>query len=248
MRQLMKSYCFALCLSMSVSPVHAAQRTAAGFPDNYWQKNWSCGTALKPDQRLVKMLMRHQGLHSVVVENKTLPILVGHDLEKLGTVLFIQQQNGRWIMLPMAQGERLQGISSTSSAYNMMFFSMWMVEGAGNRYTLLRTRKGQTEFDCQAIPFPKTLNTPAWANEFLDLLDVNINDKGEGVLLGVAGLERNGKTVQQWYQYTTHDWGRTWSQPTMVQPPIKTPQGVFHPAIEIPAKKALVDSLLRGSR
>ncbi|WP_020396996.1 hypothetical protein [Thiolinea disciformis] len=249
MSRLVRLFCIAFCFTFVTTPALAAKRApAVQTPETYWQKNWSCGHSVKPDKRLVHSLLKSQGLHSVVLQNKVFPILVGHDLEKLGTVLFIQSAQGTWRMIPMAQGERLQGISSSASGYNMMFFSMWMSEGPGSSYTLLRTRKGFTEFDCQSIPFPKTLNKPAWGNEFLDLVDVNINAKGEGTLVGVVALERDGKTTQQWYQYKTNNWGQTWSEAVMVKPPVKTPLGVFFPAVEVPARKAQIESLLRSSR
>lgn len=83
--------------------------------------------------------------------------------------------------------------------------------------------------------FPKDLNQPLWASEYLSLHDFNIDKDGNGALTGVANLERDGHEQQRFYQYTTRDWGKTWGKPT----PIKSPAAKLPGVSSLPRKPCL---------
>lgn len=209
-----------------------------------WQADWVCGKAVKPDQTLVNELLAREEIHGYAVNDVTLPILVGENMEGMGTVVFVQRA-GQWQMYPVAEGQLVVDAFSTPAYDRFMLFTMWGIEGPGTEYTVLRSKGQFADMDCGSVVFPENLNTPAWANEYLNLEDFNIDKDGNGVLIGSVYREQGGEEVKDWYRYTSTDWGKTWTAPSPVELPGKQGlPGVFLPAVGTEPSKALLDSLL----
>lgn len=208
-----------------------------------WQEGWACGKAVTPDRALVDELLAREELHGYAVNDVTLPILVGENMEGMGPVVFIQRA-GQWQMYPVAEGHLVVDVFSTPFYDRFMLFTMWGIEGPGAEYTVLRGKGQFTDMDCLSVAFPKNLNQP-WANEYLELEDFNIDKDGNGVLVGSVYREQEGEEVRDWYRYTSTDWGKTWSVPVQIDlPTTQGLPGVFLPAVGTEPSKALLDSLL----
>lgn len=234
--------CCTLAAALLTTTPALADRQA---PDTYWQESWQCGQEANPIREMVQMLIESGSLRGYTVNGVTLPILVGQRLEQLGTVVFIQEGD-QWHTYPVAAGHEVEGIYSTPAYDRIMLFSMWAIEGPGDEYTVLRGKKQLASIDCLKMGFPKDLNQPLWASEYLSLHDFNIDKDGNGALIGVANLERDGHEQQRFYQYTTRDWGKTWGKPTPIKSPAAKLPGVFQPAKETVPAPQLLDSLRRS--
>jgi hypothetical protein len=129
--------------------------------------------------------------------------------EIAGSVIFVRAADGAWRAFLPRPGEGLVGIYRAASGA-LIIVTMWQTEGPGQAWTLLRSRDGLASGACVNVDFPDALNKPLWMNEFLHLVDLDIDARGRGEIIGVARTENRGEL---WYAYRTRDGGATWSKP-----------------------------------
>lgn len=162
-----------------------------------------------------------------------------------GAVFFVRDAAGEWrAVLPNA-GEDTVGVYAAPATGALILVTMVQTEGPGQSWTLVRSTDGLASGDCTAIAFPAELNHPDWANEYLDLKDLDIDAHGRGELIGVAHVERNGHDEDWWYSYRTRDGGATWSAPRRLRGEKAARAGIYEPVEDSPAPEDMVQDLQR---
>lgn len=140
-----------------------------------------------------------------------------------GTVVFIRLADGGWRAFAPHPGDTVQSVY-LSERGELIFVTMWTSEGPGPEWTLVSSRDGLQTARCGKVPFPDTLNEPYWANEFLSLIDLDIDARGRGEIIGVANTEDRG---QLWYRYRTRNGGATWSPPSRLSRERAARDGIY---------------------
>ncbi len=136
---------------------------------------------------------------------------VGEGGERLSPstgIVFLRGTDGAWTGYLLREGEEIFGAFVAPDGL-LFALAMWATEGPGSSWTLTRLGPGGAR-GCVTIPFPATLNRPFWANEFLEVVDLDVDARGRGELIGRLDSDVGGKS---WFLYATADGGETWGPP-----------------------------------
>jgi hypothetical protein len=214
-----KTLAFGVLLGAMLA-LNGAKRSLAA--DNF------CGISVQPNKALIKAIIERAPLKAFSGNAKVPPFLEGIEPqifsgnvnEHQGSVLFTKQGAG-WTLVGPKDGEADQGLFASSQSKDVFIVTMIATEGPGPDYTLVRASEGFSKFDCLTIPFPDSIHIP---EEYLSLKDFNMDARGKGKLVGSAAIDRGGRPQTWWFQYSTSDFGRTWSTPVrLVGKPRKIP-------------------------
>jgi hypothetical protein len=140
-----------------------------------------------------------------------------------GTTVFVRDGEGWRAFLPRP-GESVIAAYAARESGALIFVTQWQSEGPGQSWTLLRSSDGLATGACSNIDFPDALNQPTWANETLDLTDLNIAASGRGEIIAYADTEDDGP---MWYSYRTRDHGATWQSPRRLRSERAARAGVY---------------------
>jgi hypothetical protein len=66
----------------------------------------------------------------------------------------------------------------------------------------------------------------AWAGEFLELIDFNIDASGKGALIAEGDIDREGQPLRETFVYKTVDGGQSWKMPVKISKVYK-PKGIY---------------------
>lgn len=133
-----------------------------------------------------------------------------------GSVVLARSANGDWrAFLPMP-GESLVGAYVAPSTGAVILVTQLQTEGPGQSWTLLRSNDGLATSECTELAFPAALNQPNWANEYLNLHDLDVRADGRGEIVGAANVERGGQAAIWAYRYRSNDGGATWGTPSRI--------------------------------
>lgn len=159
-----------------------------------------------------------------------------------GAVVFARDVNGAWRgVLPYNGESNIAMYRGPNGA--LMLATMWMSEGPGSAWTIVQTNDRFVTATCTRVAFPTDLNQPSWANEFLELIDFDMDARGRGELIGLARLERNGAETTRYYSIRTRDGGATWQSPRRISRQREARGGLYTPIEELPASAGLISEL-----
>ncbi len=219
-------------------PSHAADMSAEDV-------DWTCGKMFAVTRDLGRRAVAGGTIRGASATARA-PMFFAAQLPELGTLLFVKRSRG-WTGYAIEDGGAIQLVRRSAQNDIVVIFSMLSREGPGHSYTILSTRNGFADIACSTLDFPKDLNEPDYQNEYLELVDFNIDASGAGTLIGSATAERDGKTVTRIYRYRTADTGRSWSQPEMLERQPDLPlAGVLRKLNGIPA--AVIGDFKRSFR
>lgn len=156
-------------------------------------------------------------LHGFASEGGAPAFIIGHlsptrdreDAQDIhGAAVFVREGETWRAFLPRP-GESVIAVYRASNG-GLILLTQWQSEGPGQSWTLLRSSDGLATGACADIGFPNTLNQPTWANETLNLVDLDIAANGRGEIIAYADTEDDGP---MWFSYRTRDHGATWGDP-----------------------------------
>ncbi|SEA10716.1 hypothetical protein SAMN05660964_00924 [Thiothrix caldifontis] len=222
-------------------PVNAAN----GFT-SLWQPGWQCGQANQVSRAFIDSLIKNKALHGYALNGVSLPLLLGQNPAESGAILFAKSQN-TWRAYPIADGSAVLSAYSTPAFNRLMLFATWGRGGPSNDYILLHGKNQLSEFGCTSVHFPAELNRPDWNNRYPGLHDFNMDTQGRGSLVTAAYVPAGNGEKKQWYQYTSNDWGRNWSEGRKIPAMPAKLDGIFQSISEIPPPTWLVKSLLAST-
>lgn len=213
---------------------------------NLWQPGWQCGQEAPVSRAVVQSLLDSHALYGYALNGIPLPMLLGKNPDQIGSILFVQTR-GQWHAWPIADGGTVLAAYSTPAFNRVMLFATWGRQGPGNDYVVLHGKHQLGEFGCTTLPLPAELNRPDWGNQYPAIQAFNMDTNGQGVLFTAANAQTVRAEVPRWYQYSTQDWGRSWSEAREVLATGTKMPGIFQPISEIPPPRWLVGSLLTGA-
>lgn len=211
-----------------------------------WQPGWQCGQSSRVSKAFVNSLIKTNALHGYTLQSVTLPLLIGQNPTESGAILFTKRDNA-WQAYPIADGSAVLGAYSTPSLNRVTFFATWGREGPGNDYIVLQGKNQLRDFSCTTVHVPAEFNRPNGDNHYPGLHDFNMDTKGRGTLITAAYVRAGNDERKQWYQYSSNDWGNSWSAARQIPVMPTKLDGIFQPLTEIPAPAWLVKSLLAGT-
>lgn len=139
-----------------------------------------------------------------------------------GAAVFVREGEAWRAFLPRP-GESVIALYAAQSGA-LIFVTQWQSEGPGQSWTLLRSSDALATGACTDIGFPNTLNQPSWANETLNLVDLDIAANGRGEIIAYADTEDDGP---MWYSYRTRDHGATWGDPQRLRRERQARAGIY---------------------
>ncbi|GAM98164.1 hypothetical protein U91I_01795 [alpha proteobacterium U9-1i] len=142
-----------------------------------------------------------------------------------GTAVFVREGD-QWRAFLPRPGESVIAAYVARESGAFILVTQWQSEGPGQSWTLLRSSDGLATGACTDIRFPETLNNPSWANEALDLVDLDINARGRGEIIAHAETDDDGPL---WYAYRTSDHGARWSNPRRLRSERQARSGIYTP-------------------
>lgn len=229
----------------SVSPLTAAAPANLSALDfaNMWQPGWQCGQETPVSRILVQSLLDKKALYGYALNGIPLPMLLGKDPQQLGSILFVQYQ-GRWHAWPIAEGGEVLAAYSTPAFNRVMLFATGGRQGPGNHYVVLHGKHQLGEFGCSSISLPAELDRPDWGKQYPAIQAFNMDETGRGLLFTTSAAQSVRAELPQRYQYSTHDWGRSWSEAGQARATSANMTGIFQPISEIPPPPWFVHGLL----
>ena len=169
--------------------------------------------------------------HGFAADGATPAFVVGHlsptrdreDAQDIhGAAVFVREGEAWRAFLPRP-GESVIAVYAAQSGA-LIFVTQWQSEGPGQSWTLLRSGDGLATGACTNVDFPDTLNQPTWANETLNLVDLDIAANGRGEIIAYADTEDDGP---MWYSYRTRDHGATWGDPQRLRREREARPGIY---------------------
>jgi len=212
----------------------------------WWQPGWQCGQAERVSKAFVNSLTKNNALHGYALKGVTLPLLIGQNPAESGAILFAKRDTV-WQAYPIADGSAVLAAYSTPSLNRVTLFATWGREGPGNDYIVLQGKNQLNDFSCTTVHLPAELNRPNWGNRYPGLHDFNMDKQGRGTLITAAYVPAGSGERKQWYQYSSNDWGNSWSEARQITAMPAKLSGIFQPIAEIPAPDWLVKSLLAST-
>lgn len=155
-----------------------------------------------------------EGASPAFVSGYLSPTRDAEDAETVsGSIVFVRAGGGWRAFLP-SPGEGIVGVYAAPASGAMIIATMWGSEGPGSSWTLLRSSNALASGACTIVAFPESLNQPLWANEYLDLADLDISPRGRGEIVAVARRENESELH---YLYETRDGGVSWNKPRAIR-------------------------------
>ena len=169
-----------------------------------------CGTRLHLTKSLVKNITSFSGYSG---SSKVPAFLLGHISDNAegefsnirGTVAFIKR-GAKWRALQPVPFEQEQA-TFVSAAGQVFIFTMIATEGPGPAWTLYRSSNGLKSAKCIGIDFPPAVKQ----GSYLELVDFNLDQKGKGKVVGTGEADSGKGPETSWYEYSTDDGGKSWS-------------------------------------
>ncbi|OQX10248.1 MAG: hypothetical protein BWK73_20805 [Thiothrix lacustris] len=235
-----------LLLMISLLPVNGLTK-ATPEAASLWQPGWQCGQASTVSRAFLNALIKNNALHGYALNGVTLPLLIGQNPAESGAILFAKRNNV-WQAYPIADGSAVLAAYSTPSLNRVTVFATWGREGPGTDYIVLQGKNQLSDFSCTTVPLPAELNRPNWGNSYPGLHGFNMDAQGRGTLITAAYLPAAGNDERkQWYQYSSNDWGSSWSEARKIPAIPAKLSGIFQSLTDIPAPAWLVKSLLAST-
>lgn len=223
----------------------APQAVAIPGFNSLWQPGWQCGREAPLNKALLQSLLDQRALYGYALNGKPLPILLGKNPAQLGSILLVQHA-GSWHAWPIADGGEVLAAYSTPAFNRIMLFATGGKQGPGNDYVVMHGKHQLGEFGCTPLHFPAELSRPDWAGKYPAVQGFNMDAKGRGTLFTASKTPYGPTGETHWYQYSTPDWGRSWSEAKTV-PGSSKMRGIFQPVSEIPPPRWLLDSLMASA-
>jgi hypothetical protein len=145
-------------------------------------------------------------------------------------LLFVQEA-GAWKAYAIAESHGATNVYKSPDG-RVMIFSMWMVEGPGQEYTVVSTDDGFKTLNCGTVPKPEAdLGT-------LDYMHIMRFDRDGGKNAEITGVVEYAETQKtEWFASRSTDGGKTWSVPK------KTDKALFFEVPETGGDDELVRNL-----
>jgi hypothetical protein len=158
-----------------------------------------------------------------------------------GTVLFVKGATGWRAFIPSNWENEIE-IFASADGKKLFVVAQRQIEGPGQSYTIVRTEDRFATAACAEVAFPADLNKPQWANETLEVRDLDVAANGRGRLVTYAKIEREGRPLRYWwYAYETRDAGKSWRGPVRVGGNARAPEGLYAPLKRTPADTLVAD-------
>lgn len=208
----------------------ALAATVALSANAYAQDEQLCMAPVPITEAIVQDIGMYD-LHGFAADGATPAFLVGYlsttrEREEAqdihGATVFVREGEAWRAFLPRPGESVIAVYKATSGA--LILVTQWQSEGPGQSWTLLRSSDALATGACTDIGFPDTLNQPSWANETLNLVDLDIAANGRGEIIAYADTEDDGP---MWYSYRTRDHGATWGDPQRLRREREARAGIY---------------------
>jgi hypothetical protein len=187
----------------------------------------SCGAAFTPTKQITRAATKNDNFGYEGDEG--LPAFLTGVLPSTtmaaGALLFVKRLAG-WAGIAGEQGHFFVKVYAAPDRKQAILFSMWGIEGPGHEYTIMATRDAFDTVLCSTLEFPAEVKSP---ENFMDFIDFNVDESGQGALIGTADLtSEDGSTSQtHWYRYSTADGGKTWTAPEILKEKPEELSGIY---------------------
>ncbi len=185
-----------------------------------WKENWSCGKEVTLTKNELKLLSASRVFHA---EEKIPDFILGRIRDDETTMvtdspLMLFIRNGEaWRTIAIAAGSDVSNIYVSPETGRVMIFSMWVVEGPGQEYTVTTTADGFRTISCGILPSP---DTDLGTLDYMQIMGLNSEGVDKAVIRGIVifGSSEIPKP-NAWFEAKTEDGGKTWSKPQQISDP-----------------------------
>lgn len=185
-----------------------------------WKEGWSCGKQVILTKDELKLLSVSRVFHA---DEKIPDFILGRVRDDETTMvadsplmLFIRDGEA-WRTISIAAGSDVERIYASPETGRVMIFSMWVVEGPGQEYTVTTTDDGFRNISCGILSSPEA---DLGVSDYMQIMSLNSEGGGKAVVRGVVTFgSSDTPKPSAWFEAKTEDGGKTWSKPQQVTDP-----------------------------